>query len=60
MTPILVACIAALPPTLAIVWSHLSTQRSLVEIHAVVNSRLDAALQKISALEAVIRTLTPH
>jgi len=47
---IIVAIIAALPPTLAVLWSHRI-------IHAVVNSRLDAALLKISNLEDEIRGL---
>jgi hypothetical protein len=50
LTAIVVALIAATPPTVAILWSHR-------KIHAVVNSRLDAALAKIESLQAEIRNL---
>jgi len=44
------AVIAAIPPVLAILWSH-------KRIHAVVNSRLDAALALVQQLETKLRNI---
>lgn len=61
---VIVALIAALVPSLTILstwWQQnkrLDVQdRKLDEVHGVVNSRLDAALASIKALEAEVRML---
>jgi len=50
-SPVLAALISALVPLIV----GLVLRRHLIEIHAVVNSRLDAALRKIADLESTIR-----
>lgn len=49
-TAIVVAIIAALPPTFAVLWSHR-------KLHYVVNSRYEDAIATIKRLEAEIRSL---
>jgi len=56
-TAVAVAIIAAIPPTLAVLWSQRRVQKDIAVVHAVVNSRLDAALDTIKSLEAQIRGL---
>ena len=57
LTVILTATIAALPPTLAVIWSHRGTKTQLIEIHAITNDRLDKALARIITLELQISDL---
>lgn len=52
-----VALIIALPPTLAALLSWWNTRKRLVDIHQVVNSRLDAALERIEQQVREIREL---
>lgn len=52
-----VALITAVPVLIAQYVSWYSANRKLHEIHLVVNSRLDAALLKITATETEVRTL---
>lgn len=63
---ILVALIAATPPTLAVlasVWvahrRYVETRQDLREIHILVNSRLEMALAEIAALRAYIDRRMP-
>lgn len=51
---ILVAVIAALPPTLVAILARRTTSKKLDEIHILVNSRLSEALDKIAVLETII------
>lgn len=55
---VVVAIIAALPPTLAVVMARRATKAQMREVHDLVNSRLEAALTTIKSLEAEVRRLT--
>jgi len=50
-SPVIAALVSSIVPLIV----GLVLRRHLVEIHAVVNSRLDAALSKIADLESTIR-----
>jgi hypothetical protein len=55
-TLVIVAVIAAIPPTLASIVSRKKTKGDLKEIHILVNSRLSSALTEIQSLRDFINS----
>lgn len=51
--------VAAAVPTITTLRTRKDTKTDLHEIHTLVNGRLDAALEKIERLEAIITKMVP-
>jgi hypothetical protein len=51
---VVIALIAAVPPTLAVLLSHVKANKKLDGIHVLVNSRLSTALEELAVLKQSI------
>jgi len=55
--PIKIALIAALPPTLAVLWTAFRSWAKLDVIHTLTNSTLTAANKRIDELEMIVKRM---